>query len=260
MDQGDGMTLPLAFLGSFGDAIDFIFRAREQKAGGAQVGGLSQFGSLTWDHMKLSLAAMGVACLISLPLGMWLGHKGRGGFLAINASNVGRAVPSFALIAFFAAYLGTGFTNVMLALVLLAIPPILTNAYVGIRQSDRDTVDSARGMGMTEGQIVRRVELPLAVPLIFGGIRTSMVNVVGTATIAPLAGVSSLGDPIINVTTYGDAARLAAAIVVALLAVTTEFVLAGVQRAVTPRGLKLEKGRAGLWGRLPLINRREATT
>jgi len=252
--------LPLAFLGDFGDAIDFILHSREQAAGGAQVGGLSQFGSLTWDHMKLTLAAMGLACVIALPLGMWLGHKGKGGFLAINASNVGMAVPSFALIAFFFAYLGAGFTNVMLALVLLAIPPILTNAYVGIRQSDRDTVDSARGMGMTEGQIVRRVELPLAVPLIFGGIRTSMVNVLATATLAPLIGVSSLGDPIINVTTYGDPARLAAAIVVALLAVTTEFVLAGVQRAVTPRGLKLEKGMPGLWARLPLVNRREATT
>src|SRR4051794_5634200 len=201
--------------------------------------------------MKLCLAAMAVACLISLPLGMWLGHRGRGGFLAINVSNVGRAVPSFALIAFFVAYIGTGFLNVMLALVLLAIPPILTNAYVGIRQTDRDSVDAARGMGMTEAEIVRKVELPLALPLVFGGIRTSMVNVVATATIAPFAGVTTLGDPIINVTTYGDAARLAASIVVALLAVTTEFVLAGVQRAVTPRGLKLDKGRQGRLARPP---------
>ena len=181
--------LPLAFLGDFGDAIDFILHSREQAAGGAQVGGLSQFGSLTWDHMKLTLAAMGLACVIALPLGMWLGHKGKGGFLAINASNVGRAVPSFALIAFFFAYLGAGFTNVMLALVLLAIPPILTNAYVGIRQSDRDTVDSARGMGMTETQITRKVELPLALPLIFGGIRTSTVNVVVAGGLAVLLAV-----------------------------------------------------------------------
>jgi osmoprotectant transport system permease protein len=260
VDEGDGVTLPLAFLGDFGHAIDFIFRAREQAAGGAQVGGLSQFASLTWDHMKLCLAAMAVACLISLPLGMWLGHRGRGGFLAINVSNIGRAVPSFALIAFFVAYIGTGFLNVMLALVLLAIPPILTNAYVGIHQTDRDSVDAARGMGMTETEIVRKVELPLALPLVFGGIRTSMVNVVATATIAPLAGVTTLGDPIINVTTYGDAARLAAAIVVALVAVTTEFVLAGVQRAVTPQGLKLDKGKRGLRAWLPLLNRREAVT
>ena len=102
------MTTTFAFLGDFGDAIDFIFHSREQVAGGAQVGGLGQFGELTWDHMKLSLAAMALAMLISLPLGLWLGHTGRGGFLAINASNVGRAVPSFALIAFFAGAGGLG--------------------------------------------------------------------------------------------------------------------------------------------------------
>ena len=112
---------------------------------------------------------MAIACALSIPLGLWLGHIGKGGFLAINVSNVGRAVPSLALIAFFVAYIGVGFTNLTLALVLLAIPPILTNTYTGVRQVDRDTVDSARGMGMTGAQIVRRVELPLALPLIFGG-------------------------------------------------------------------------------------------
>jgi osmoprotectant transport system permease protein len=228
-----------AFLGDFGDAIDFIFHSRESQLGGADVGGLGQIWELMWPHLKLSGAAMGIACAVSVPLGLWLGHTGRGGFLAINVSNVGRAVPSLALIAFFVAYLGVGFTNLMLALVLLAIPPILTNAYTGTRQVDRETVDAARGMGMTGAQIVRRVEAPLALPLIFGGIRISAVNVVATATIAPLAGVTTLGDPIINVNTYGDEGRLAAAIIVALLAVATEVTLGLVQRAVTPRGLKL---------------------
>ena len=107
----------------------------------------------------------------------------------------------------------------MLALVLLAVPPILTNTYVGVTQVEDDTVDSARGMGMTEAQIVRKVELPLSLPLVFGGVRTSAVNVVATATIAPLAGVNTLGDPIINVSGYGDTGRLAAALVVAALAV-----------------------------------------
>jgi osmoprotectant transport system permease protein len=222
----------------FVDAIDFIFSPRESPAGGTQVGGLGQIWELTWPHLKLSAAAMAIACAIAIPLGLWLGHRGRGGFLAINASNVGRAVPSLALIAFFVAWIGVGFTNLTLALVLLAIPPILTNTYTGVRQVDRDTVDSARGMGMTGAQVVRRVELPLALPLIFGGIRTSGVNVVATATIAPLAGVVTLGDPIINVTTYGDEGRLAAAIVVALLAVATEVVLGGAQRAAAPRGLR----------------------
>jgi osmoprotectant transport system permease protein len=238
------MSTTLAVLGEFGDAIEFIFNEHESPAGGARVGGLAETWELMWEHLKLSGAAMGMACALSVPLGLWLGHIGKGGFLAINASNVGRAVPSLALIAFFVAYLGVGFTNLVLALVLLAIPPILTNAYTGVRQVDRDTVDSARGMGMTGAQIVRRVELPLALPLIFGGIRISAVNVVATATIAPLAGVVTLGDPIINVNTYGGEGRLAAAIVVALLAVVTEVSLAALQRGVTPRGLKLDRREA----------------
>jgi osmoprotectant transport system permease protein len=249
--------MTFAFLGQFGDAIDFIFQERESPAGGARVGGLGELWELMWPHLQLSAASMAIACAISIPLGLWLGHIGRGGFLAINASNVGRAVPSLALIAFFVAYLGLGFLNLTVALVLLAIPPILTNAYTGTRQVDRETVDAARGMGMTGAQIVRRVELPLALPLIFGGIRISAVNVIATATIAPLAGVTTLGDPIINVNTYGDEGRLAAAIVVALLAVVTEVTLGAVQRAVTPRGLKLTTA-----GRRRLafpITRKEAT-
>ena len=220
-------------MNEFGDAIEFILDSRETNEG-VRVGG-SQFLELAVDHMWLSLVAMAVACAVAIPLGLWLGHIGRGGFLAINASNVGRAVPSLALIAFFVAYLGVGFANVTLALALLAIPPILTNTYVGVRQVDRDAVDAARGMGMTGAQIVRRVELPLSLPLLFGGIRTSAVNVVATATLAPLAGLNSLGDPIINVSTYGDAGRLGAAVLVALLAVATDLSLAAVQRAVTPR-------------------------
>ena len=124
--------------------------------------------------------------------------------------------------------------NIALALALLAIPPILANAYVGIRQVEPDAVDAARGMGMTGLQIVRRVELPLALPLVFGGIRTSAVNVVATATIAPLAGVSSLGDPIIAFGVYGDAGRLGASIVVAALAVATEITFGLAQRWADP--------------------------
>jgi osmoprotectant transport system permease protein len=238
------MNTTMAFLGQFGEAIEFIFDERPSPAGGTEVGGVAEMWELTWPHLRLSGIAMGIACALSVPLGLWLGHIRKGGFLAINASNVGRAVPTLALIAFFVAFLGVGETNLTLALVLLAIPPILTNAYTGVTQVDPDSVDSARGMGMTGAQIVRRVELPLALPLIFGGIRISAVNVVATATIAPLAGVVTLGDPIINVNTYGDEGRLAAAIVVALLAVVTEVSLAALQRGVTPRGLKLDRREA----------------
>jgi osmoprotectant transport system permease protein len=145
--------------------------------------------------------------------------------------------------------------------VLLAVPPILTNTYVAVTQVDPDTVDAARGQGMTEPEIVRKVELPLALPLIFGGVKTSMVNVVATATIAPLAGVNTLGDPIINASVYGDTGRLAASIVVAALAIFTELSLGAIQRAVTPEGLKLESDSGSRpHRRFPNPIRKEATT
>jgi osmoprotectant transport system permease protein len=148
-------------------------------------------------------------------------------------------VPSLALIAFFVAYIGVGFTNVMLALVLLAIPPILTNTYVGVRQVDPEVIDAGRGMGLTPQQVIRKIELPLALSSIFGGIRTSAVNVVATATIAPLAGVLTLGDYILSANVYGDDGRLAGAILVALLAVAVELSFALLQSAVSPKGLEV---------------------
>jgi osmoprotectant transport system permease protein len=226
----------------FKDAIDFILHSRESLTGGVRIGG-SEIWSLLAKHLELSGAALAIACVVAVPIGLWLGHIRRGEFVAISVSNVGRAVPTLALIAFFIAYLGVGFTNVMLALTLLAIPPILTNAYVGVTQVDPDTVDAARGVGMTETQIVRRIELPLALSIIFGGIRISAVNVVATATIAPLAGVLTLGNPIINSQVYGDAGRLGAAIVVAVLAVAADGGFGLLQRAVTPRALRLANRR-----------------
>ena len=229
-------------MSEFKDAIDFIFHSRESLTGGVRIGG-SEIWSLLAKHLELSGAALGLACLVSVPIGLWLGHVRRGQFLAISISNVGRAVPTLALIAFFIAYFGVGFTNVMFALTLLAIPPIITNSYVGVTQVDPDTVDAARGLGMTGGQIIRKVELPLALPIVFGGIRTSAVNVVATATIAPLAGVVTLGNPIINSQVYGDAGRLGAAIVVAVLAVAADGGFGLLQRAVTPRALRLANRR-----------------
>jgi osmoprotectant transport system permease protein len=229
----------LAFLSSFADAFDFIFHTRESQVGGVQVGGIHQVLEFTWEHVKLSGVAIGIACAAAIPVGLALGHTGKGELLAISISNVGRAVPSLALIAFFVAYIGVGFTNVTLALVLLAIPPILTNTYVGVRQVDPEVIDAGRGMGLTPPQVVRRIELPLALPSIFGGIRTSAVNVVATATIAPLAGVLTLGDFILSANVYGDDGRLAGAILVALLAVTVELAFATLQRAVSPKGLKI---------------------
>jgi osmoprotectant transport system permease protein len=225
----------------FADAIDFIFHKQESVSGNVKVGG-SELISLTAHHLLLSAVAVTAAIIVSVPLGLYLGHIGKGEFLAISVSNIGRAVPSLALLAFFIAYIGIGFQNIALVLFLLAVPPILTNTYVATRQVNPNSVDAARGMGMSERQIVQKVEFPLGVATIFGGIRTSTVNVVATATIAPLASVNTLGYPIINTNVYGFSGTLGAAIVVAVLTLVLDGLLALVQRAVTPRGIKIRGG------------------
>jgi osmoprotectant transport system permease protein len=229
--------MTLAVLGQLGDAIHFIF-VRSEGPGGAQVGG-SQLLPLLREHLLITLTAVVIAAAVALPVGTWLGHRGRGSFLVVSVTNAGRAVPSLGVVFLFFAVLGAGFVNITLALVLLAIPPILLNAYTGVRGVDPEAVDAARGMGLTGPQILRRVELPLALPLVFGGLKTSTVNVLATATLGPVAGVVTLGDPIINPSSYGEAGRLGAAIVVAVLAIAAEVGLSAVQRALTPEGLTL---------------------
>jgi osmoprotectant transport system permease protein len=229
-----------AALGPFGDAINFIFERRESQAGTVDVGGLREMAELTLTHLELSLAAVLIATLIAMPIGVWLGHIGRYQFLAISTSNIGRAVPALGLVVFFIAFLGVGFVNVCLALVLLAIPPIITNTYVGMRGVDRETVDAAQGNGLTGLQVARQVELPLAMPTIMGGIRIALVSVIATATIAPLANVDTLGRPIVSPNVYGTAGQLAACLVVALVTFAADGVFALLQRALTPRGLKIQ--------------------
>ncbi|MBJ7329471.1 MAG: ABC transporter permease [Solirubrobacteraceae bacterium] len=252
------MTTTLATLGVFGDGVDFLVRERPGRGGG-DIGGLEATLELLWGHIKLSIAAMLLACAVALPLGLVLGHTGRGGFIATSVANIGRAVPSIALIFVFFAWFGAGFVNVMVALALLAIPPILTNTYVGMREVERDVVDAGRGMGMSAWTLIRSVELPLALPLIMAGLRVSAVNVVATATIAPLAGyATTLGDPIINFGVYGEAGRVGAAMLVALVAIATELGFAAAQRAVTPDGIKVSRGTQRR--RLTVPNRRVPTT
>ena len=238
---------------NFVDAIRFLLVPRESVTGGVQVGGMGEMLALTANHMLLSVLAVAIAAAIALPLGLWLGHVGRGEFFAVSVSNVGRAVPTLALIAFFIAFLGIGFLNV-----LIAIPPLLTNTYVGVRGVEPDAVDAARGMGMSEGQIVRRVELPLAVRSIFGGLQLSAISVVATAILGPLASVDTLGTPIVSVNVYGQAGLLGAAILVALLAVLVYALITVLQRALTPRGLKAGREPPGLMRRIPFLDRRRA--
>jgi osmoprotectant transport system permease protein len=222
----------------FADAFDLILHERESISGGVCVGGLEEFGDLALRHLGTSLLAVTVAVLVAVPIGLYLGHVRKGEFFAVSVSNIGRAVPSLALLAFFVAFLGVGLTNVASVLTLLAIPPILTNTYVGVRQVDPETVAASRGVGLTETQIIRQVELPLALPIIFAGIRTGAVAVVATATIAPLANVQSLGTPILEPQTYGDAGQLGAAIVVALITLAVDVGIGMMAKAATPKGLK----------------------
>ena len=251
------MTLPLAsILTTFRDAVTFIFEQRESGAGTVRIGGLQEIGHLAGNQFAVSFLALAAAIAVAVPIGLWLGHLGRAEFLAIGVANIGRAVPALALIAFFVAFLGTGFANITFALTLLAIPPILTNTYVGMRQVDRELVDAARGQGLSEVQVIRQVELPLAMATIFGGVRLSAVTVLATAIIAPLAGLDTLGSPIISSEIYGEAGQIGAAIVVAVLTLITDAGFALVQRLVTPKGLRVagrEGGQSRTW---PMSTRR----
>jgi osmoprotectant transport system permease protein len=227
MEQG-AEDVVTASLTVFGDALEFVYDERRlilQK---------------TWEHLVLSGAAVAIALAIALPLGVWLGHRHRGSFLAVNVANVGRALPSLAVIAVGFVFLGIGFWSVALALVVLAVPPILTNAYVAVDGVQTEAVEAARGMGMTGRQIVTRVELPLALPLIFAGIRTAVVFVVATATIAAVAGGGGLGDIIVNQAGYGLEGVVGAAICVSVLSLAADGAVGLLQRALTPAGLRAE--------------------
>lgn len=199
---------------------------------------LSLFESKTVAHLELSLVAVAVAILLAIPLGVWLGHIHRGSFLAISVSNIGRALPSLAVIAIGIGFLGIGFLNTVVALVILAGPVILTNTYVAVDGVDPDAVQAARAMGMRPAQVLWRVEMPLALPLIFAGVRTATVYVIATATLATFAGGGGLGDIIVNEPTYGTAGVIAGSLAIAVLAFAVDGLLALVQRGVTPLPLR----------------------
>jgi osmoprotectant transport system permease protein len=196
------------------------------------------------EHIELSGLSVLVALVIAMPVALYLGHTGRGGFIAINVANVGRALPSLALLAFglviaISLGLGLGFWPTVFALVPLAIPPIVTNSYVAVREVDRDIVDAARGMGLSEGQILRSIEVPLGLPLMLSGIRTAAVNVVATATLGALVAGGALGRFIVDGLALQEYDQLmAGALLVALLAVATEVSFAALERATFPVGMR----------------------
>jgi osmoprotectant transport system permease protein len=194
------------------------------------------------EHVLMSGASTLVAAAIALPIGLYLGHVGTGGTLAINVSNVGRAIPSFAVLVIALQFFGIGAKPAFAALVVLAIPPMLTNAYVGLREVDPEVKEAARGVGMRERKLLWSVELPLATPLIMAGIRTSAVQVVATATLAALVAWGGLGRFIVDGLSQRDFVQVfAGAILVAGLAILTELLLAGLQRLATPAGLRQQR-------------------
>lgn len=188
------------------------------------------------EHLGLSAAALGIACALAVPLALWLGHLGRGGPFAMNLANIGRAVPTFAVLVLLAiGPLGFGPQSTITALVLFAVPPILTNGYVGMREVDRDVVEAARGLGYSPLQIVRTVELPLAVPLLLNGIRLAAVQVIATATIAALVAGGGLGNIILlGFGTQDQSAVIAGALLVAAFALATELLFVALGRVVDP--------------------------
>jgi len=198
----------------------------------------------TLEHVQISFESVAIGALIALPIGIALGHYGKFGNLAINISNAGRAVPSFGILIIAFQIFGLGDTPTVIALVALAIPPMVTNSYVGLSEVDKDIKDAARGMGYRELSRLLRIELPLAVPLVMAGIRTSAVQVIATATVAAFIGGGGLGQFIVG----GYATQVypevfAGALTVGLLAVATELLFGGIERLLTPRGVRLERSK-----------------
>jgi osmoprotectant transport system permease protein len=230
-------------------AIHWIFSASNWREVNFQAG----IGAQLAYHVELSVISTLVAVAIAVPIGMVVGHRRRGQFLAVSTANVGRAIPSFALVVLIFIAMGNvarslqfSMVPTAIALVLLAIPPILTNTYVGIQAVDADTVEAARGMGLSGRQVLLGLELPLAAPLIMAGVRTAAVTIVATATLAGFVGGGGLG-----VFLYGGFAQqgqeqqlIGGALLVALLAILTELLFAALERAVSPRTMSRTRRRS----------------
>lgn len=204
------------------------------------------FTGLMWTHIQLSVLATLLGVVISVPVALAVRNTPLGAAIAVNIGNLGRAIPSLALLAIVFPFLGFGFTAPLIALTALAIPPILINASTGLREVRNEIIDAARGMGLSEGQILTRIQLPIAAPIIFAGIRTSAVQVVASATLATFIGGGALGDLIVEGFSRGDNAILiAGALSVAALAVITEISFSALENVVTPKGLKIAQQRRG---------------
>jgi len=204
-----------------------------------------EFFDLLLTHVLLSAVALLIAIAIALPVAIAIRNTPLGAALAVNIGNIGRAVPSLAILALCQPFLGFGFDTALVALTALAIPPILINASTGLREVDRGIIDAARGMGLSGSQILTRIQIPIAAPVIFAGIRTSAVQVVASATLATFIGGGGLGDLIVEGIQLNDnVILLAGSLSVAVLAIITEVGFGTLERGMTPKGLKIALKRA----------------
>ncbi|MGE5829764.1 MAG: ABC transporter permease [Micromonosporaceae bacterium] len=204
----------------------------------------------TREHLQISAAAVAIACLVAWPIGVWLGHIGRGGAFIVTVANLTRAMPTVALLTIFPlTVVGFGFPAITLALAIFAVPPLLANAWLGVREVDPDVRDAARGMGLGARQLVTRVELPLAVPYLASGFRTAAVQVIATATLAAFVNGGGLGMIISRGFGLGLASGggqvIAGGLLVIVLCLGLEGLLAVGERLVTPRPLRRMRRRAG---------------
>jgi osmoprotectant transport system permease protein len=219
--------------------IHFLHQVVDWFGEGAHWEGTGGIPHRLQEHMSMSAVVVLVALLVALPIGLLTGHTGRGGVVAVNVSNIGRAVPSFAILVFSVQLFHLGSKPTFIALLALGIPPIVTNTYTGMRGVDPEIREAARGMGMTGWELLWHVEVPLALPLIMAGVRTAAVQVVATATLAAIVAWGGLGRYIIDGFGLQDNVQIfAGATLVATVSVLTELGLAGVQRLVVPRGLR----------------------
>jgi osmoprotectant transport system permease protein len=196
------------------------------------------------QHIVLSLVALLVAVAIAMPVAIMIRNTRVGALIAINVGNVGRAVPSLAILALALPFFGIGFGSALVALTALAVPPILINASTGLREVDKGVIGAARGMGLSGSQILTRIQLPIAAPVIFAGIKTSAVQTVASATLATFIGGGGLGDLIVEgYSRRGPEILLAGALAVAILAIITEIGFGALERVFTPKGLKIAQKR-----------------
>jgi osmoprotectant transport system permease protein len=209
-----------------------------------EVLGRPDFFELLRQHVLLSVVALVIGIGIALPVALAIRNTALGAALAVNVGNIGRAVPSLAILALCQPFLGFGFDTALVALTALAIPPILINASTGLREVSWEVIDAARGMGLSGSQILTIIQMPIAAPVIFAGIRTSAVQVVASATLATFIGGGGLGELIVEGTQLNDTTiLLAGSFSVAVLAIITEVAFAALERTITPKGLKIAQKR-----------------